>query len=114
MPESNKAARARKLKANRAAGIGDETGRLTRTKTAPSMASCTVCSAESKITKTNTEIRKHSENKHCKTAEDCFPGAEKISAELAAAVADKAGAGKGGAAAAKPKKKKKDASDGLG
>ncbi len=93
MPESNKGANARRLKANRAAGIGDEMGRLpSRVKAEAIMLCCTVCKAELKCTKTNTEMKVHAESKHGKTLEECFPGAE---AE-AKAIADKLNAGKGG------------------
>mmetsp|Transcript_13454 Transcript_13454/g.27459 ORF Transcript_13454/g.27459 Transcript_13454/m.27459 type:complete len:129 (-) Transcript_13454:153-539(-) len=104
MPESNKAAKKRQQKANRAAGIGDESGRIVRVKEAAKMARCNICEAELKITKTNTELKAHAEGKHGKTCEEVFPGADAIAAEMAAKV-------KGGAAAAAPKsggKKKKD------
>jgi hypothetical protein len=110
MPESNKAARARKLKANRAAGIGDENGRMpARVKAAAQLAKCAECQQEFKITKTNTELRQHAENKHGKALEACFPGADKISAELANAKAAAAGGGTkgGGGGSAGEKKKKK-------
>lgn len=102
MPESHKAENARRKKQNIAAGIGDENGRLPpRIKADAKMAQCILCQAELKITKTNTELRLHSENKHGKTIEMCFPGAEAISAEMKNAVAGgnkgkeaKAGTGK--------------------
>lgn len=113
MPESNKAARARKLKQNRAAGIGDENGRLpARVKAAAQMSKCAECAMEFKITKTNTELKQHAENKHGKTLEVCFPGADKISAELANAT--KGAGGKGGKAGeekASSKKKKPTGAD---
>ena len=85
MPESNAAARRRIQKANRAAGIGDESGRLpSRVKEPPKMMNCAVCQQEMKITKTNTELKLHAESKHGKTLDDCFPGAAAIAAELAA------------------------------
>ena len=84
MPESHKAERRRVQKANRAAGIGDENGRIpARVKEPPKMANCTICQQEMKITKTNTELKAHAESKHGKTLEDCFPGAAAIAAELA-------------------------------
>jgi Zinc-binding len=55
---------------------------------------CTVCQLEMKCTKTNTELKLHSESKHGKQLEDCFPGATKIAEELLAAVTK----GKGGPA----------------
>ena len=103
MPESHKAENARRKKQNIAAGIGDENGRLPpRIKADAKMAQCIVCQAELKITKTNTELKLHSENKHGKTIDVCFPGAEAISAEMKNSVAGgtkgnggKAGSGKG-------------------
>lgn len=75
-------------KANRAAGIGDETGRIPmRIKAEAKMASCTVCQQEMKITKTNTELKQHAENKHGKTLEICFPAAPLIAAEMIKATA---------------------------
>ena len=103
MPESHKAENARRKKQNIAAGIGDENGRLPpRIKADAKMAQCIVCQAELKITKTNTELKLHSENKHGKTIDVCFPGAEAISAEMKNSAAGgtkgnggKAGSGKG-------------------
>lgn len=107
MPESNKAARKRIQKANRAAGIGDENGRLVRVKDPPKKTVCTVCQQEMTITKTNTELKIHSESKHGKTIDDCFPGASAVAAELLAAVSkgSKTTTGGGGGG----KKKKQDA-----
>ncbi|KAL7536696.1 hypothetical protein ACHAXR_007344 [Thalassiosira sp. AJA248-18] len=103
MPESHKAERRRKQKQNAAAGIGDENGRIpVRIKTEAPIAKCSECQQEFKITKTNTEVRLHSENKHGKTVAHCFPEAEAISAEL-----QKAAASTGG-------KKGKDAKTGSG
>ena len=96
MPESHKAEKRRVQKANRAAGIGDENGRLTRVKEAPSVSVCTVCQKELTITKSNTELRNHAANKHTKTMEECFPGADAIAADLLAR-AKPAKAGPGGA-----------------
>ena len=84
MPESHKAEKRRIQKANRAAGIGDESGRLVRVKDAPSVSICTVCQKELTITKSNTELRNHATNKHTKTLEECFPGADAIAADLLA------------------------------
>ena len=95
MPESNKGANARRLKANRAAGIGDEFGRLpARVKAEAIMLCCTICKAELKCTKTNTEMKLHAESKHGKTTEECFPGA----AAEAKAIIEKLNEGKGGGA----------------
>lgn len=51
MPGSNKTERNRALKANRAAGIGDEMGRIVRVKDPGVILICTVCKAELKCTK---------------------------------------------------------------
>ena len=111
MPESNKMAKKRIQKANRAAGIGDDMGRLVREKEPPKLSQCTVCQMEMKITKTNTELTAHATSKHGKTIEECFPGAKKISAELVAALAGgkgKDGKGKGDGMT-KAERKKKEA-----
>jgi len=110
MPESNKAAKRRVQKANRAAGIGDEQGRIVREKEPPKMSSCTVCQQEMKITKTNTELKAHATSKHGKTIEECFPGAKETAAELAAAVGGKGESkGSGGGGMTKAERKKKEA-----
>jgi hypothetical protein len=117
MPESNKAAKRRIQKANRAAGIGDENGRLVRVKDPPKMAKCTVCNHELKITKTNTELKFHAEGKHGKTLDECFPGAAAIAQEMIAATAALKGGGKkgstGGITKAERKKKEADGLDDL-
>jgi len=113
MPESNKGANARRLKANRAAGVGDENGRLpARVKTEAIMLCCSICMSELKCTKTNTEMKLHAEGKHGKTTEECFAGAE----AQAKAINEKLNAGgktggKGGAVGgmSKAERKKKDA-----
>ena len=51
MPGSNKTERNRVLKANRAAGIGDEMGRIVRVKDPGITLMCTICKAELKCTK---------------------------------------------------------------
>ena len=51
MPGSNKTERNRILKANRAAGIGDEMGRIVRVKDPGVTLVCTICKAELKCTK---------------------------------------------------------------
>jgi hypothetical protein len=84
MPESHKAEKKRMQKANRAAGIGDESGRIVRVKEAAQMAQCSICKFELKITKTNAELKAHSDGKHGATLEACFPGATAISAEILA------------------------------
>ena len=114
MPESHKAAKRRIQKANRAAGIGDETGRIIREKEPPKMSKCTVCQQEMKITKTNTELIAHASSKHDKTIDECFPGASESAAEMLAALSGKAG-GKGddsgGSGMSKTEKKKKAAAN---
>lgn len=87
MPESHKAERRRAQKQNVAAGIGDENGRITRVKTVAPVIPCVECQHEFKVTKTNTELKLHAENKHGKTVEHCFAGAEAISAEMQKATA---------------------------
>jgi len=113
MPESNKGARARQLKANRAAGIGDETGRLPpRTKAEAIMLTCSICKVELKATKTNTELKQHSMGKHGKAdVEECFPGAEMAAKGIMERLAGKGGGGKGagGGGISKAEKKKKAA-----
>mmetsp|Transcript_3775 Transcript_3775/g.7347 ORF Transcript_3775/g.7347 Transcript_3775/m.7347 type:complete len:140 (-) Transcript_3775:962-1381(-) len=119
MPESHKAERARARKANKAAGIGDENGRIpARVKAEAIMSKCTVCAQSMKITKTNTELRQHAENKHGKTLGICFPDAEAAAKELASkpAKGGKGGGGGGGEKQAQGKskaQKKKDAAAGL-
>lgn len=51
MPGSNKTERNRILKANRAAGIGDEMGRIVRVKDPGVTLVCSICKAELKCTK---------------------------------------------------------------
>jgi len=113
MPESNKGANARRLKSNRAAGIGDEMGRIpARVKTEAIMLCCSVCKSELKVTKTNTELKIHAESKHGKTLEDCFAGAEGHAKELVekSNAGKKGGAGKdsGGDGMTKRERKKKE------
>lgn len=107
MPESHKAAKKRIQKANREAGIGDETGRIVREKEPPKMSKCTVCHQEMKITKTNTELTAHATSKHGSTIEECFPGAKETAEELKAAVSKggKGGSTTGGMTKAEKKKK---------
>lgn len=112
MPESHKAERRRAQKQNAAKGIGDENGRIpARVKVEAKMASCSECQHELKITKTNTELKMHSENKHGKTIAICFPGAEEISAELQNSVAT--GGKKGKDAKARAGKGKKASKEDL-
>ena len=115
MPESNAAAKKRQQKANRAAGIGDEQGRLVKVKDPPKMSLCTVCHLEMKITKTNTELKAHASSKHNSTLDACFPGAAATAEEMIAIANRKVGAGggvvggKGGVGPTKAEKKAKDA-----
>ncbi len=63
--------------ANRAAGVGDEQGRLpNRVKAADVLAKCTLCSHEIKETKANNELRQHCDARHpTSTFAICFPTA---------------------------------------
>lgn len=70
------------------------------------MMNCSVCQQEMKITKTNTELKMHAEGKHGKTIDDCFPGAQDVAADMAAA-AEKAKGGSGGAGGGPTKAEKK-------
>ena len=91
MPESHKAEKKRIQKANRAAGIGDETGRIVRVKEPPKLSKCTVCGLELRITKTNSEIHAHASSKHNDTVDNCFPGAAAASSAIAAGPSQKLG-----------------------
>jgi Zinc-binding len=118
MPESNAAAKKRQQKANRAAGIGDEQGRLVKVKDPPKMALCTVCHLEMKITKTNTELKAHATSKHNSTLDACFPGAAATAEEMIAIAAGAKGKGAAAAAGGKvgagPTKADKKAKDAAG
>mmetsp|Transcript_32879 Transcript_32879/g.55909 ORF Transcript_32879/g.55909 Transcript_32879/m.55909 type:complete len:139 (-) Transcript_32879:311-727(-) len=98
MPGSNKTERNRVLKANRAAGIGDEMGRLpVRVKDPGILLTCLICKTELKCTKSNTEMKKHATSKHGKANyEECFQGAEAHAKALLEKVT-KGGAGGPGA-----------------
>eukprot|EP01038_Epipyxis_sp_PR26KG_P007636 gene7636-10395_t len=76
MPASGKMLKSRQQAANRAAGIGDEQGRLpSRVKAAEVLAKCTVCSQELRMTKKNVEAQAHAESKHPTfTFAACWPG----------------------------------------
>jgi hypothetical protein len=89
MPESKAMARNRLQKKNRAEGIGDAQGRMVREKEPPKTAQCSVCQGVLTVTKTNTELKMHATSKHGNTVEECFPGAEKMAAELIAAAGKK-------------------------
>lgn len=114
MAGSNKTERNRVLKANRAAGIGDETGRIpVRTKDPGTMIACTVCKSELKCTKTNTEMKNHATSKHGEANyEVCFPAAEGYAKALleagkpvkGAVAGGKAGSGDGMTKAQRKKK----------
>ena len=73
------------------------------------MMNCSVCQQEMKITKTNTELKMHAEGKHGKTIDDCFPGAQDVAADMAAAEKAKGGSGGAGGGPTKAEKKKKAA-----
>jgi hypothetical protein len=110
MPESNKAAKKRQQKANRANGLGDEQGRMVPQKDPPKLLLCTVCQQEMKCTKTNTELIAHAESKHTSTLGECFPGAADIAAELIDAATSKPKGGKtGGDGTTKADRKAKNA-----
>ncbi len=92
--------------ANRAAGIGDEQGRLpSRVKAVEVMAKCTVCSQEIRTTKKNIEVKSHWESKHptC-TFSVCFPGV--VDPTTAPVEVEIAGSAAPTASVAAPKKKK--------
>jgi hypothetical protein len=100
----------RMQKANRAAGIGDENGRMVRVKDAAQMANCAICKFELKVTKTNAELKAHSEGKHSKTLDECFPGAAAISLDLQAKAGKQtSGSHKGKDGPTKKEQKSKDA-----
>ena len=114
MPESNKQAKKRIQKANRAAGIGDEHGRIVREKAPPKLMRCTVCQQELIVTKSNTELIAHSESKHGKTIDDCFPGAKEAAAEMVAALNNKkSGGGNNNKPGLTKAEKKKQAAAGM-
>ena len=104
----------RKQKANRVAGIGDENGRMFRVKDPVKVSSCTICQKELTITKSNTELKNHASNKHDKTIEECFPGADALAAELIAKGKPAKGgsSGSGGPTITK-KESKKNAASGM-
>mmetsp|Transcript_17277 Transcript_17277/g.16739 ORF Transcript_17277/g.16739 Transcript_17277/m.16739 type:complete len:97 (+) Transcript_17277:94-384(+) len=92
---SNAALKKRTQKKNKAAGIGDENGRIVQTKEPPKVSKCTVCLAQLTITKSNADCINHASNKHGKTLEECFPGSAAVSkAMVAAAAGGKKGKGK--------------------
>lgn len=113
MPESNAAAKRRQQKANRAAGIGDESGRIVRVKDPPKLSKCTVCQLELKITKTNTELIAHASSKHGSTLDACFPGAADIAKELLAASTGKKGGGTASNSGPTKKEQRKKATDNM-
>mmetsp|Transcript_18891 Transcript_18891/g.22685 ORF Transcript_18891/g.22685 Transcript_18891/m.22685 type:complete len:132 (-) Transcript_18891:202-597(-) len=110
MPESHKAERRRVQKANRAAGIGDEMGRMAaRVKEPPKMSKCTICHYELKITKTNTELTAHAESKHGKPIDECFPGAKEAAEDMLKNAQGNKGKAGGGPSLTKAERKKKAA-----
>lgn len=115
--------KSRQQAANRAAGIGDENGRLPSCIKKPEvMLKCTMCGQEIRATKTNTEAKAHWDSKHPTTTfAGCFPGAFDPTVAAAPAAVDAAtksmaglkvdGAADGASAEPeKPKKKKEDLS----
>ena len=117
MPASKATLRNAQQKANREAGIGDASGRLpARVKDEKPKLSCEICKVLLECTKSNTELKKHALNKHGKANyEECFPGAEKVAAELLAKVSKGGSASDSGKASQGPTKaqKKKQQADGL-
>ena len=113
MPESNKAARSRIQKQNKANGIGDENGRIVRVKAPPKILQCVVCQVELKATKTNTELTAHANGKHGKQLDECFPTAKAVAEELIAATQGKKADGAGGGDGMSKKEKKKKAVAGM-
>jgi Zinc-binding len=71
---------------------------------APTMVKCTVCGIELRVTKSNTELKAHSEGKHSSTMDACFPEAAAHAAAAAAAAAVPSSGSGSAKAAAKPKK----------
>jgi len=92
---SNAAIKKRTQKKNKAAGIGDENGRIVQTKEPAKMSKCTICLSQLIITKSNADCINHAANKHSKTLEECFPGSGAISEAMKAAGANGKGKGKG-------------------
>jgi len=76
MPASKKTLRNQQQQKNKAAGIGDEKGRLpSQQKEANVMAACTVCKQQIRMMKKNAQAAAHVESKHSgKKFEECFPG----------------------------------------
>ncbi len=76
MPASNKMLKTRQHAANRAAGIGDEDGKLPARIKAPNvLVKCLKCLTEIRMTKTNTEAKAHAESRHPGIRfSECFPG----------------------------------------
>jgi hypothetical protein len=107
--------KSREQAANRAAGIGDEQGRMpSRVKATEVMARCTICSTELRMTKKNVEAKVHFEARHpTSTFATCFPGqfdptVAVAPAEPTAASAGASASAGAGASSAAPKKKKSD------
>lgn len=76
MPASKKTLRNQQQQKNKAAGIGDEKGRLpSQTKDANVMAACTICKQSIRMIKKNSQAAAHVQSKHSgKNFEECFPG----------------------------------------
>jgi len=94
MPASKKMLKNKAQAANRAAGIGDEQGRLPMAvKKAEVTAKCALCSQEIRVTKTNTEHKTHFESRHpASSFAQCWPGIFDPTAAAVAAAAEAAAA----------------------
>ena len=102
--------KSREQAANRAAGIGDEQGRMpSRVKAVEVMIKCTQCSTEIRATKKNIEAMTHVTSRHpsC-TFSTCCPGAFDPTAPVVEAPVDASAAA---AAPVAPKKKAAAAND---
>ncbi len=104
MPASHKMLKNKQHAANRAAGIGDEQGRMAaRVKPAEVLGRCTICSQEIRMTKKNIEAKAHFDSRHpTSTFAACFPGHSDPTVEAPVAAAAASGGGGGGSV---PKKK---------
>jgi len=118
MPASGKILANKAKKANIAAGIGDEQGRLPSRVKAPEVNfNCTQCQTSIRMTKKNIDAKVHYESKHPTTTfAVCFPGffdpTVSVSAESSAEASGGGRTEGGGGTAVAPKaaKKKEDLS----
>jgi len=76
MPASKKTLRNQQQKTNKAAGIGDEKGRIASSQKADKvMVACSICKQEIRMIKKNEQAKQHVDTKHPKeTFDKCFPG----------------------------------------